>query len=69
MTGVIPEVLIGVEITAQEADVFRKMREAGVFELRDGNATLHFSKTGTLLKLEKHTFATYTKDPCKETGQ
>ena len=51
--------LIGVEITPQEADVFRKLREAGVFELRDGNCTLHFSKLGQLLKIDKHTFSTF----------
>ena len=54
------EILIAIEITAQEADVFRKMRENGVFELRDGNATLHFSKTGQLLKLDVHSFKSFT---------
>jgi hypothetical protein len=53
------EVLIGVEITAQEADVFRKMRETGCFELRDANCTLHFSKTGKLLRVEKKLYTSF----------
>ncbi len=45
--------LIAVEITPLEADVFRKMRETGVFDLKGGNATLHFDPQGRLKSIEK----------------
>lgn len=48
--------LIAVEITEQEAELFRFMREAGIFDIREGNATLHFSKTGKCLKIEKNLY-------------
>jgi hypothetical protein len=51
-----PELLIGVEITAREAEVFRKMREFGAFDLCDANVTLHFGPSGRLLKIDKHTY-------------
>lgn len=48
------DLLVAVEITSQEADVFRKMRETGCFEIKDGNCTLHFSHLGKLLKIQKN---------------
>lgn len=56
-----PEVLIAVEITPLEALIFRRMRESGIFDIRDGNATLHFSKTGKLLKIEKHLYTAFNE--------
>ena len=53
------EILIGVEITAKEADCFRKMREAGVFEIVDGNCTLNFDKRGVLAKIEKKIYTAF----------
>jgi hypothetical protein len=54
------EILIGVEITQQEADVFRKMRESGCFDLKDANCTLNFDKKGRLLKIEKRLFTDFS---------
>jgi hypothetical protein len=57
------ELLIAVEITEQEADCFRKMRESGAFDIKDGSVTLHFSHTGKLLKLEKKISTSFTQNP------
>lgn len=53
------EILIPIEITEQEAQVFRIMREAGVFNLKNGSATLNFTKTGMLrsIKTELMTYS------------
>lgn len=53
--------LIAVEITNQEADIFRKMRETGCFDIKDGSCTLHFGKNGNLLKLDKHLYTGFDK--------
>lgn len=52
--------LIGIEITPREADTFRKMRETGVFDICDGNVTLHFNKVGFLLKIDRHLYTGFT---------
>ena len=56
------DLLIAVEITPQEADVFRKMRETGCFDIRDGSVELHFGKTGRLLKLQRKLSTGWTQD-------
>lgn len=58
MTGVITE-LVAVEITAQEADVFRKMREVGCFDVIDGNCVLNFDRNGKLAKIEKKLYVAF----------
>lgn len=50
------EILIAVEITHQEAAVFRSMREQGAFDIKDGTVSLNF-KGGIFrsMKVESYT--------------
>jgi hypothetical protein len=61
------DLLIAVEVTNQEADVFRKMRESGSFEIRDGSVTLHFGHSGRLIKLERKLSTTFSQMDSQET--
>lgn len=49
----IKQELIAVEISDIEADVFRKMREAGCFDVIGGKCVLNFDTYGKLSKIEK----------------
>ena len=48
------EVLIPIEISEREADVFRKMREGGCFTIYNGSVTLHFDGQGILTMIDRH---------------
>jgi hypothetical protein len=60
------EEIIRVDMTRHDAalfilfqqyyDRFGFMTQAGVWDIRDGNAKLHFDKVGNLLKIEKQLF-------------
>jgi hypothetical protein len=48
--------LISLQISPDIAIKLRFMMESGVFDIRDGSATLHFDKKGFLQKIERKLF-------------
>ncbi len=63
----IQEGYIGIEVTAEDATLFRLfmkhynifkfMADEGVFDVKRGNVTLNFDKHGELLSIDKHLFS------------
>lgn len=48
--------LISIELTPDIATKLRFMVEAGVFDIRQGSATLNFDAAGSLKSIKKETF-------------
>jgi hypothetical protein len=55
--------LIKVELTPNIASALRFMVESGVFDIKDGSATLHFGSNGRLNKIERKL---YTVAPAED---
>lgn len=53
MLQIIQTPLISIELTPDIAVKLRFMVESGVFDIRDGSATLHFAANGKLNKIER----------------
>ena len=48
--------LIPVELTVQECELFRLLREQKVFDIANGNVTLHLDKDKKVSLIDVHTF-------------
>jgi len=45
---------INVELTEEEATLYRKLREAGVFDTKNGTLVLNFDSSGTLTEVRRN---------------
>ena len=45
--------LVKVDLQVREAVLFNTLYEAGVFQIKNGSATLNFDSEGTLTQIEK----------------
>ena len=49
-----PSKLIPIELTEQEAIIYRNLREAGVFDTKNGVITLNFNAEGVLTEIRRN---------------
>lgn len=62
MLQVIQAPLVTVDLTPNIAVSLRNMVAAGVFDIRGGNATLHFNSEGKLVKIVKELSTSFASE-------